>query len=144
MPSVRLFGLSGGSVDVKSLVGQPILLNFWASWCAGCRTELPILDRLHREHPCGSVHVLAVSVDRGNREALEHFVGGIGIRALPLYWDPHGAVASSDGGGAPFALYGMPITYLVASSGRVVGYVQGAAEWSSPAAAGLIDYLRAL
>lgn len=143
LPSVRLFGLGGGTTDLKTLCGEPILLNFWASWCAACRTELPILDRLHRDRPYGPAHVVAVSVDRGSRAAVERFVGGLGIRALPIYWDPHGIVASSDGvNGGPFALYGMPITYLVASSGEVMGYIQGAADWSSSAAARLIAYLR--
>ena len=48
LPSIRLFGLDGKTVDLASLTGSPIILNFWASWCAPCRIELPILDRLRR------------------------------------------------------------------------------------------------
>jgi hypothetical protein len=67
------------------------------------------------------------------------------LRVLPLYLDPNGYVAHADSGNernAPFALYGMPITYLVASSGTIVGYMPSAADWSSAAANGLIEYLR--
>jgi hypothetical protein len=59
--------------------------------------------------------------------------------------DPNGNVAYSDGGNsrnAPFALYGMPITYLIASSGLIVGYMPGAADWSTAAAKDLIEHLR--
>ena len=67
------------------------------------------------------------------------------LRTLPIYLDPSGYVAYSDGGNsrnARFALYGMPITYLIASSGLIAGYIVGAADWSSAAANDLIEYLR--
>jgi thiol-disulfide isomerase/thioredoxin len=50
IPPIRLFGLDGKTIDLSSLRGKPILLNFWATWCAACRTELPILDRLLGEN----------------------------------------------------------------------------------------------
>lgn len=58
--------------------------------------------------------------------------------------DPNGYVAHSDIDNvrkAPFALYGMPITYVVSSSGVVVGYMPGDADWSSAVADDLIAYL---
>lgn len=126
MPSVRLFGLDGGTIDLQSLCGKLVLLNFWTSWCAACRTELPALERLHDDDRRGSLHVLAVSEDRGSRASVERFVRDLKIATLPVYWDPNGYVGYSDGvnsRSAPFALYGMPITNLVAGSGRVIGYI---------------------
>ncbi|TYO67517.1 TlpA family protein disulfide reductase [Bradyrhizobium hipponense] len=145
LPSIRLFRLDGGTVDLSSLRGKPILLNLWASWCAACRTELPILDRQYRGAWRGNLHVAAVSEDRSSRDTVEHFTKTLGLRTLPIYLDPNGYVAHSDSGNsrsAPFALYGMPITYLISSSGLIVGYIPGAADWSSPAANDLIEYLR--
>jgi len=145
LPSIRLFRLKGGTIDLSSLRGKPILLNFWASWCAACRTELPILERQYRSTWRGNLHVAAVSKDRGSRETVERFVKSLGLRTLPIYLDPNGYVAHSDSANetnAPFALYGMPITYLIASSGTIVGYMPGAADWSSAAANRLIEYLR--
>ena len=66
------------------------------------------------------------------------------IRSLPIYLDPNGYVAFSDKenkNNAPFALYGMPVTYAIAASGLVVGYMPGAADWTSDAATKLIGYL---
>jgi thiol-disulfide isomerase/thioredoxin len=145
LPSIRLFRLEGGTVDLVSLRGKPILLNFWASWCAACRTELPILERQCRSAWRGNLHVAAVSEDSGGRETVEPFVKTLELRTLPIYLDPNGHVAHSDSANekkAPFALYGMPITYLIASSGTIVGYMPGAADWSSAAANRLIEYLR--
>jgi peroxiredoxin len=144
LPSIRLFRLEGGTIDLSSLRGKPILLNFWVSWCAACRTELPILERQYRSARQNDLHVVAVSEDRSSRQAVERFVKALKLQFLPIYLDPSGYLAFSDSANsrnAPFALYGMPITYLIASSGWVVGYMPGAADWSSPAANDLIEYL---
>lgn len=142
LPSIRLFGFDGRTADLRSFRGRPILLNFWASWCDACRMELPVLDSLLGET---DIHVLAVSEDRGGRKAVRRFLEKVKIRHLPIYLDPNGYVAHTDPDNkrnAPFALYGMPITYLIASSGRVIGYMPGAADWRDPTAKPLIDYLR--
>lgn len=142
LPSIRLFGLDGGSLDLASFRGRPLLLNFWATWCAACRIELPVLDRLSERRR--GLNVIAVSEDRGTRDQVGRFVRSLAIRNLPVFLDPNGYVAHADVDnrrGAPFALYGMPITYLVASSGWVLGYMPGAADWAEPSADALIEYL---
>jgi thiol-disulfide isomerase/thioredoxin len=142
LPSARLFHLDGGSLDLASFRGRPLLLNFWASWCAACRLELPVLEKLRESRK--NLNIIAVSEDRGTRQQVARFVRSRGIRNLPIYLDPNGYVAHSDAEnrtGAPFSLYGMPITYVVGSSGRVLGYMPGAADWNEPPALALIDYL---
>lgn len=145
LPSVRLFHLDGGSIDLASFRGRPLLVNFWATWCAACRIELPALDKLSERRK--GLNIIAVSEDRGTREQVGRFVKSLTIRNLPVYLDPNGYVAHSDVDnrtGAPFALYGMPITYLIASSGLVLGYMPGAVDWIEPSANALIDYLGAV
>ena len=122
---------------------RPLLLNFWAAWCAACKSELPALDTLSERPGHGGAEVIAVSVDRVSRDQVGRFIQSLAIRKLPIYLDPNGYVAHPDPErtGAPFALYGMPITYLIARSGRIIGYVPGAADWTSPEADALISLL---
>jgi thiol-disulfide isomerase/thioredoxin len=144
LPSIILFGLAGGAMNLASLKGNPIILNFWATWCAACRTELPILDRLQERLGDTGLHVLAVSQDRGERPAIDRYVKALKLRSLSLFWDPHGDVAFADRSNrrkAPFALYGMPISYAIARSGRIVGYMPGAADWNSDSARKLLRHL---
>lgn len=107
--------------------------------------ELPILDRLQDEHRHTGLQVITVSEDRADRAIVERFVNKLKIRNLPIYLDPNGYVAFSDAANsrnAPFGLYGMPITYAIAASGWIVGYMPGAADWTSTAADNLIEFLR--
>lgn len=101
------------------------------------------LDTLSERPGHGGAEVIAVSVDRGSRDQVGRFIQSLAIRKLPIYLDPNGYVAHPDPErtGAPFALYGMPITYLIARSGRIIGYMPGAADWTSPEADALISFL---
>ncbi|MGD9924157.1 MAG: TlpA family protein disulfide reductase [Pseudorhodoplanes sp.] len=134
LPAVRLFRLEGGVLDLGTLRGKPALVNFWATWCAPCRTELPVLERLLRSRSIPDLRVVAVSHDKGGRRAVERFKKSIDLRELPIFLDPHEFVAYANRenpNNAIFALYGMPITYLVSRSGLVVGYGSGSIDWLS-------------
>lgn len=53
----------GGELVLADLRGKPLVLNFWATWCPPCVTELPLLDRFHREHSASGWTVAALAVD---------------------------------------------------------------------------------
>lgn len=53
----------GGELALADLRGKPLVLNFWATWCPPCVTELPLLDRFHREHNPAGWTVVALAVD---------------------------------------------------------------------------------
>jgi len=136
-PPVAVRDLAGKRVRLGDFRGQVVLLNFWATWCAPCVREMPALDRLQAALGGDGLAVVAASIDRGGRAAVEAFAAKHGLKHLGLYLDPKSAMARALG------LTGLPTTYLIDRAGGVVGVMTGPAEWDSPAAQALIrHYLR--
>ena len=116
LPPLRLFRLEGGTTDLSALRGKPILLNFWASWCAACRMESPALDRLYRDAWRGRVHVAAVSLDEDHIERLRH----LRRRYKPRLFSEHLAWSSHDAG---FLNDLLPVPYTAETLKRVVEHI---------------------
>ena len=141
VPVLPIPRLGGGALDLTSLRGKVVLVNFWATWCPACRTELPILDRLARNGRA-DLAVVTITTDR-DRSLVAPFVKKLNLRHLTIGFDPGGLVAragASDGVDTPFALYGMPISFLLGVTGQVEGYITGEADWLSSEAGRLFDY----
>lgn len=64
MPELTAVDLAGKRFDRKALEGKVVLIDFWASWCAPCKQELPQLERLYQKHKAKGLVVIGVNVDR--------------------------------------------------------------------------------
>jgi cytochrome c biogenesis protein CcmG, thiol:disulfide interchange protein DsbE len=108
-------------VVLASFRGTPVLVNFWATWCDPCRTELPLFAaadaRLH-----GKVAIVGVDV-RDNRAAAARFLAARRAR-YPSAYDPEAVTRR------PFSYVGLPVTVLVGRDGRVLERVTGAVSRS--------------
>lgn len=144
LPETILFPLDGPARRLTDFAGTPILLNFWATWCPACRQELPILNHLQAEYGPKRLRVIAVSEDSADRRVVRRYVESLKLDQITIFFDPNGYAASHDPNNprnAPFLLYGMPITYAIAASGWIVGYIPGQVDWTSPEAKNLISFL---
>ena len=125
----------GGELVVASLRGRPVLLNFWATWCAPCVTEMPLLDRFQRDQGPRGVQVVGLAVDGPTpvREYLAHRpvtfpIGLAGLDGVEL-----ARTLGNSSGALPYSL-------LFDASGRVVKRKLGAlhspdlADWAQAAA----------
>jgi len=141
VPVLPIPRLGTAALDLASLRGRVVLVNFWATWCPACRTELPILDRL-AGNGRADLAVVAITTDR-DRSLVPPFVKKLNLRHLTIGFDPGGLVAragASDSIDTPFALYGMPISFVLGVTGQVEGYITGEADWLSQEAGRLFDY----
>jgi thiol-disulfide isomerase/thioredoxin len=129
----ELPALDGGTVRLDDFRGRVVLLNFWATWCAPCREEMPALAALATQLGPQGLVVLAVSV-REPRATVEPFVRGLGLR-FPVALDQEGTVT------ARYHVFALPTTIVVDRQGRHVGSVLGIRDWTGGDARA---YVRAL
>jgi len=135
-PAVMFATRAGAPASLADFAGRVVLVNLWATWCAPCVKEMPSLARLQAK--LGDLAVLAVSEDRRGAELVEPFAAKLGLDGLAIYLDPKNNLSHA------FAVEGLPTSFLIDRTGRVVASLVGAAEWDSPAMVGLLrTYLAA-
>ncbi|MFK7764838.1 MAG: TlpA disulfide reductase family protein [Roseobacter sp.] len=112
--------------------GKYVLLNFWATWCAPCRKEMPQLSELQAEFGGDDFEVLTLATGRNSPAGIRKFFDEIGVTNLPRHQDSKQAVASQ------MAIFGLPITVLIDPEGREVARLRGDADWSSDTAKAIV------
>lgn len=133
-PGFELTALDGDTVALEDYRGKAVLLNFWATWCAPCREEMPALQRLQQRLGPEGLEVVGINVDAapGEMDALARWGGDVqafvrehGL-SFDVLLDPEGGVMRR------YGVTGLPTTILLDREGRVVSRTVGAAEWDSP------------
>ena len=133
MPAVTVTDPEGRELNLGALQGQPVLLNLWATWCAPCVVEMPMLDELAGARQ-GELRVITVSQDLRGAELVTPFFAARQFEHLEPWLDPENNLgASFDGGGV------MPLTVLYDASGVEVFRVAGGYHWNSEEALAAID-----
>jgi thiol-disulfide isomerase/thioredoxin len=133
-PAISLSDTSGHSVELSELQGKLVIVNLWATWCGPCLREMPSLERL-QSRLGERIAVLAVSEDRGGDKAVEPFLDKLGLKSVKVYIDPKSEI------GHAFGARGLPTSFLIDREGKVLGRVEGAAEWDSPKILGVLEPL---
>ena len=125
IPAVTLVDPSGTELKLAETGGMPVLLNLWATWCAPCVVEMPLLDDLAGELE-GKVRVITVSEDLGGAEAVTPFFAERKFKHLPQWMDTKNDLAFAFGGGAA-----LPLTILYDAEGHEVWRVIGGYDWGT-------------
>ena len=92
---------SGAKATLADHLGRYVLLNFWATWCAPCRKEMPMLATLQDEFGGESFEVLTIATGRNNPAQIKKFFDDIGTSNLPLHRDPLLGAGARHGGARP-------------------------------------------
>jgi cytochrome c biogenesis protein CcmG, thiol:disulfide interchange protein DsbE len=139
-PGVKPPRFSGPTLDARELSltdlgGKVILVNFWASWCAECRPEMPILETLHRELASRGLVVVGINA-REDRHTVARYAAELQL-TFPLILDPGGRT------NALYGVVGLPTTFVVGRDGRAVAFGVGPRDWGGTTARRLLDLLLA-
>jgi len=115
----------GEPLSLGEYEGKWVLLNFWATWCAPCRKEMPMLSELQAEFGGPEFDVVTVAAGRNPPPAMETFFDEIGVDNLPLHRDPTSGLAREMG------VLGLPITVILNPQGDELARMRGDADWAS-------------
>ena len=115
--------------------GQYVLLNFWATWCAPCRKEMPSLQALQTEFGGDAFQVVTIATGRNSPAGIRRFFEEVGVDSLPKYRDPKQALARQ------MAVLGLPISVILDPDGNEIARLRGDAHWDSDSARAIVAAL---
>ncbi len=135
IPEAVLLDAEDGEHSLAEYKGKWVVLNFWATWCAPCRHEMPSLDRLQVAMP--GLAVVPVATGRNAVEGINRFFEEAKITSLPILRDPKSELARGMG------VMGLPVTVILNPGGQEVARLIGDAEWDSDSAKAILSALMA-
>ncbi len=108
-------------IDLNDYKGNLILLNFWATWCAPCKEEMPSLDLLQKQENLNKLKIFPINVGQDNFENAQKFFEDLKIKNLKIYFDPPITLAKK------FGLRGIPTSIIFNKDGlefaRIIGSI---------------------
>tara|TARA_B100000401_G_scaffold410631_1_gene328859 strand:+ start:632 stop:1141 length:510 start_codon:yes stop_codon:yes gene_type:complete len=119
--SITLIDDKGKLINMSEYKGNLILLNFWATWCAPCKEEMPSLDKLQIHKKMNNLRIFPVNVGRDNLEKSLNFYNELRIKNLKVFFDTDITLAKK------FGLRGIPTSILLNKDGlefaRIIGSI---------------------
>jgi len=116
--------LDGSSITLSDHQGRVVLLNFWASWCPPCRSEMPSMEKLHKTLGGDDFVIIAISIDGGNTSEVQDFITDNGYTFHTLH-DQRQDVAKN------YGIEAIPTTFIIDKNGTIVEISRGSEDWSS-------------
>ncbi len=125
----------GGEHRLSDWQGKHVVLNFWATWCAPCRKEMPMLDALQEEFGGEGFEVVTIAAGRNSVQGIRRFFEEVGVENLPILLDPRQELSREMG------VFGLPITVILDPQGREIARLRGEADWESESAKAIVSAL---
>ncbi|HEX4487669.1 MAG TPA: TlpA disulfide reductase family protein [Terriglobales bacterium] len=116
-PEFALEDRSGKTASVKDYRGKVLLLDFWATWCHGCKQEIPWFVEFHRKYGAEGLSVVGVSLDSDGWKVVKPFLNASDV--------PYRIVLGNDGVAKQYGIASMPDTYLIDRDGKIAAVYSG-------------------
>ena len=123
-PSFELPSLAGGTVNLKDYRGKVVFINFWATWCATCKVEMPSMQKVYDQFKDKGLEMLTISVDK-DQSLIQPFMDEYKL-TFPVLLDPESSVAKKD-----YKTTGVPETFIVNKHGIIVHKAIGPRDWAT-------------
>lgn len=134
-PAFTLSAPGGEHTNLTDYRGRVVLLNFWATWCAPCREEMPSMQKLWEAYRDRGLVVLAVAVGE-DAKPVTRFAEKLGLD-YPVLLDRKEDVRDS------YGVVGLPVSYFIDREGNIAGRVVAGRDWTSPQAVAFVEHLLA-
>ena len=99
-------------INIKEFNGNLLLLNFWATWCAPCKEEMPSLDRLQVNQNLSNLKIFAINISQESKKKVDSFFEDLNIKNFDPYFDAPTTLAKT------FTLRGVPTSILIDKNGK--------------------------
>ncbi|MCT4557760.1 MAG: TlpA family protein disulfide reductase [Pelagimonas sp.] len=133
--TAQFMTFEGAPLTLDQWQGKWVVLNFWATWCAPCRKEMPMLSELQADLGSDTFEVMTIATSRNDPPKIKTFFEGIGVENLPMHRDPKSLLARQMG------VLGLPATVILNPQGQEVARLTGDAHWSSDTAKAVLNAL---
>ncbi|MDG2473699.1 MAG: redoxin domain-containing protein [Paracoccaceae bacterium] len=137
VPSMDLVTLNNTSKPINFQQNKITLINFWATWCAPCREEMPSLNKLVKSVGSKDFSVIVVAAGRNSDDTIKDFFSKHDLINLKSYKDPKGKVSSN------MNVLGLPTTIIVDQHSNELARLFGSTDWNSQEAIKFINTLLA-
>jgi thiol-disulfide isomerase/thioredoxin len=111
-------------INIKEFNGNLLLLNFWATWCAPCREEMPSLDRLQVNQNLSNLKIIAINISQESKKKVDSFFEDLNIENFVPYFDAPTTLAKT------FSLRGVPTSILIDKDGKEFARIMGSIDFN--------------
>lgn len=133
-PGFELPTLSGGKINLKDYRGKVVFINFWATWCATCKVEMPSMQKVYDRFKDRGFEMLTISVDK-EQELIQPFMEKYNL-TFPVLLDPEEKIAKQ-----VYKTTGVPETFIVSKNGVIVHKAIGPRDWATEDAMAAFEQL---